>query len=162
MLITRQLHLLLTYSHQRRRYRIPSPKRVSLQALAVYLYCAFLGTWGLIGTENFPYHALQIGGLACLPVEVDTRSSLFFWLVAVPLFFGIPSVYVAYVAYDIRKRGLLPPEGKRRMLALYFGRIILVFVCLWGPFFVLFAFASWLPVSVMFIGGTVTHLQGPR
>jgi hypothetical protein len=161
-IITYELHKLLKNSHQRRRYTIPSRRTVTLQALAVYLYCAFLGTWGLLEREHLPLHAIQISGLACIPVETDMQSSLFFWLFFMPLFSLIPICYVVYVTWDIWWHQLLPPSGKRRLLALYFGRIILVFLVLWGPYFLLnYILATWLPTWVIFAGGTLSHLQGP-
>jgi len=160
--IARELHKLLRYSHQRRRYVHPTRQTVTRQALAVYLYCAFLGTWGLIDRANFPYHAVQIRGLACIPVEVDPSSSLFFWLAFLPLFAGIPMVYVMYVGFTVWKRQLLPPSGKRRLLVVYFGRIVVVFFAMWGPYFLLnYIFAAWLPTWVIFAGGFFSHFQGP-
>ena len=171
-LITYQLHSLLKCSQQTRRYRIPPPKNVTKHALLVYLYCAFLGSWGLFPQStstqdnndqtNFPYHAIQISGLACIPVEADLASSLFFWLFFMPLFSLIPIFYVIYVAIDIWRRQLLPSRGKRRLLALYFGRIIIVFLVFWGPYFLLnYLLASVVPTWVIYVGGTLSHLQGP-
>ena len=95
-------------------------------------------------------------------METDQASSLFFWLVFFPIYSGIHVVYVIYVTVDIWRRRLLPPAGKRRLLALYFGRIVVVFLVMWGPFFLLnFVFALWMPTWVMFFGGIFSHLQGP-
>lgn len=160
--ITFQLHSLLKCSHQRKRFWAPSRKTVTIQALAVYVYCTFLGTWGLISEKNFPFHAIQIRGLACIPVEADHRSTLFFWLVFMPVFSIIPIGYVLYVCWDVRRRKLLPPSGKRRLLTMYFGRIILVFLLMWGPYFLLnYILATWLPTWVIFAGGLFSHFQGP-
>ena len=157
-LITRQLHRLLTSSHERRRYRMPTPQTITIQALGIYAYCAFLGTWGLYDREHFPYYAVQLSGLACIPLEANLPSSLFFWLFFMPIFSVIPIGYVLYVSVDIYQRQLLPPRGKRRMLALYFGRIVLVFLALWGPYFLLnYLLATVLPTWVVFAGGTLTH-----
>jgi hypothetical protein len=160
--ITQQLHTMLRFSHQRRRYKSPTRIQVSKQALAVYFYCAFLGTWGLIDNENFPYHTGLTVGLACLPIERDTQSTIFFWLCFFPLFVGIPVVYVVYVCYDVMVvRKLLPPKGKRRVLSVYFFRLIMVFLIMWLPtFIVLFVAAPWLPTWAHFAGGTWSHLQG--
>lgn len=106
-------------------------------------------------------HSYQSSGLACIPVESDKASSLFFWIVFLPIFFGIPIVYVLYVCFDIWRRKLLPPSGKRRLLALYFGRIIIIFIALWGPHFLLnYVLATWLPTWLVYLGGTLSHLQG--
>jgi hypothetical protein len=159
--ITHQLHTMLRFSHQRRRYKSPTRIHVTKQALAVYFYCAFLGTWGLIDNENFPFHTGLPSGLACLPIERDTQSTIFFWLCFFPLFVGIPVVYVAYVCHDVLVRKLLPPIGQRRTLVVHFFRLILVFLIMWLPTFImLFMVASGLPPLAHFVGGTWSHLQG--
>jgi len=53
-------------------------------------------------------------------------------LIALP-----PFLYTFWVAFKIRKNKLLPLQGRTRALALYFWRIILVFVAFFLPIFVL-------------------------
>jgi hypothetical protein len=159
--VAHQLYTMLRFSAQRRRYRPPTRTQVSCHAVLVYMFSAFLGTWGLIEKESFPFHSGTRSGLACLPIEVDERSSLFFWLCFFPLFVGIPCVYVAWVSYDVWRRKLLPTTGHRRTLTVYFGRLIVVFVFMWLPtFIILFAAGNWLPPWAHWAGGTWSHLQG--
>jgi hypothetical protein len=55
---------------------------------------------------------------------------------------------------------LLPPSGKRRLLAIYFGRLCLVFIIMWIPaFIVMFVATEWLSPWVDWVGGTWSHLQ---
>jgi hypothetical protein len=132
-----------------------------MHSFVVYLYTGFLGTWGLTDNEKFPYYAGPASGLACLPREIDTRTSVFFWLCFFPLFAGIPTVYVVYVSYNVFQRKLLPPSGKRRLLAVYFFRLIFAFLIMWIPtLIILFIVVSGVPTSVLFAGGTWSHLQG--
>lgn len=159
--VTRELYTMLKFSDKRRRYKSPSRRFVSQQALAVYLYMAFLGTWGIMEAPHWPFHSGASGGLACLPIEVDQQSSLFFWLAFFPLFAGIPSIYIVFVTYQVWRRKLLPPTGKRRLLTVYFGRLVVVFYVMWLPTLViLFAFSSFVPPWVHFVGGLWSHLQG--
>jgi hypothetical protein len=159
--IAYQIHTMLRLSHNRRRYRPPTRKQVTMHSLVVYLYTGFLGTWGLTDNEKFPYYAGSASGFACLPREIDTRTSIFFWLCFFPLFAGIPIVYVAYVSYNVFMRKLLPPSGKRRLLAIYFFRLISAFWIMWIPTLViLFVVTTGVPTSVLFAGGTWSHLQG--
>jgi hypothetical protein len=141
--ITYQLYTMLRYSHDRRRY------------IQCDLYvCWFLGTWGLFFQ---PVGALS--GLACLPIDVDRRSTIIFRVVFVPLFVWIPTVYVLYAGAHVLYMKLLPPSGKRRLLTIYFGRLCLVFMIMWIPtFFVLFLAREWLSR----VGGTWSHLQGGK
>ena len=51
-------------------------------------------------------------------------------------------------------------QGKRRLLSIYFGRIITVFVGMWLPFLVLVYVAGyWLSPWVLWAGGVFGHLQ---
>jgi hypothetical protein len=156
-----QLHKMLRNSHNRRRYKLPSKRQVTMQALAVYAWCSFLGSWGIYeAPQDFPFHSGLVAGLACVPLEVDSASSVFFWVVFFPCFCGIPIVYVSWVTWDVYHRKLLPPSGKRRLLMIYFGRIVLIFLVMWIPTLLLiFVLSSWLPPWVPFAGGTWSHFQ---
>ena len=157
--VTYQLHTMLRYSYRRRRYRSPSRATVSIHAAIVYLFCFFLGSWGVYDKQMFPYHSGTYSGLACLPLEVDRASTMFFWFIFFPLFAGIPILYVGYACYDVWRNTLLPPTGKRRLLAVYFARLIIVFLVMWIPtVVVLFV----VPVGpwLSFAGGSWSHLQG--
>jgi hypothetical protein len=159
--VSRELHKLLKDSLGFHHYKVPTRRYVTTQALSIYAFCFFLGTWGLIESPKFPHYAVSTSGLACLPLEQDRTSSLFFWMVFFPLFGGIPTAYVLYVPIDIWRRKLLPPRGKRRQLSLYYGRIVVVFISMWIPFLVVdFMFGAWMPLWLKYLGGTLSHLQG--
>lgn len=159
--VVRELYTMLRFSNQRRRYKSPTRVHVMQQALLVFLFIGFLGTWGAIEAPHWPYHAGAASGLACLPIEVDHASTLFFWLVFFPLFAGIPSFYIIFVTFQVWYYKLLPPTGKRRLLAVYFGRLILVFYVMWVPTLVLiFAVPAYLPSWAAFLSGLWSHLQG--
>ena len=64
-------------------------------------------------------------------------STWFFWFAFVPLFMLIPLVYVLWSCGNILYKGMVPPVGRRRNLALYFFRLIFVFVFMWLPFIVI-------------------------
>ena len=155
-----QLHRMLKFSRGRRRYTPPKIVHILRQTGIVYVYTAFLGTWGIYLGKAFPSAAPS--GLACIPIEVDKKSSFFFWLIFFPIFVAIPVVYVIWVGYDVMFRSkLLPPSGKRRQLSVYFGRLVLAFIIMWLPtFLLLFVAGSWLPPWVHWVGGTWSHLQG--
>jgi hypothetical protein len=55
-----------------------------------------------------------------------------------PCFVVIPFVYIFYVMFDVWRRKLLPPKGRRRGLSIYFFRVFIVFLIIWAPFIVLF------------------------
>ena len=161
-IVAKQLHSILRDSHDCRRHHIPSAKTITKQALAVYAFTIFLGLLGIIEAPWFPHESGPASGLACVPREgEDTASSLFFWLCFFPLFAGIPILFVMWIIWDVYRRKLLPPSGKRRLLSIYFARIIVVFLIMWLPIMLMmFLFGSWLPPWAHFIEGTWSHLQG--
>ena len=161
-IIAHQLHKILRQSNTRRRYKLPTRKQVTIQSLIVYAWCLFLGAWGYNRSERFPYMAGQLSGLACLPLEGNSKANvIFFWLCFFPLFAGIPIVYVLYICWDIYAKKLFPPPGQRRLFTIYFGRLIIVFLVMWIPTLVLlFVFSEWVPEWVDFFGGSWSHLQG--
>jgi hypothetical protein len=69
--------------------------------------------------------------------------------------------YVCWAAYQIYKHKLLPPEGRRRVLSIYFFRLAAVFIIMWLPgLLFLFVTAAWLDPWVQWAGGAWSHLQG--
>jgi len=161
--IVYEVHRLLRMSHKRARYQPPSRQTVLKQTTAVYLYSLF---WGLIGVwkvPGLPHQTLALYGLACFPHEYDFASTLFNWLVFVPCFMVLPICYASVVVVDVVRRKLLPPTGRRRGLALYFSRVILVYYVMWIPGLIVFCFLGSfirIPVWVFWAGAAWSHFQG--
>lgn len=123
-IISYELFTLLKNSNRRLRTPPPTFKKVGLQALAVYAWaiCIFLIRYF---TED----------VKRLPTWVEV--TLYFMISA-----GIPILYLCYVCFVIWRRKLLPSmNGPLRVLALYFFRIIAVFLLLWLPGVFLLSFA---------------------
>lgn len=159
--IARELTKMLQKGDRFRRYQPPSRSYVATQALCVYVMISFLGVWGAIDAPKWPFYAGTRSGLACLPVSPDRQSTLYFWLIFIPLFAGIPSVYIICVTINLWRLKLLPPSGKRRLLTIYFGRLILVFYVMWIPtVLTLFILTPYMSPLANFVGGLWSHLQG--
>lgn len=129
-----QLHRLLASSHVRRRYFAPTHARVHLQSWSVYAYAASWAALSLWEHARLPYEQAAWSGEICLPTEYSRASTVFYFLAHVPLSVGIPVLYVMGVTVDIVRRNLLPPAGKRRLLVVYFCRILGGFFLLWTPY----------------------------
>jgi energy-converting hydrogenase Eha subunit A len=159
--VTRELHLMLRSGGRFRRYRSPTRKYVILQSLAIYLCMGCLGFWGVFDEPNWPFYSGTRSGFACLPVVSDGKSRIYFWVIFMPLFAVIPSVYIIFVTFDVWRRNLLPPSGRRRLLVIYFGRLIVVFYVMWLPtLFTLFILYKYMSPMGNFLGGLWSHLQG--
>ena len=161
LMIAREIHSLLKSSFQRIKYTIPTPRQVTFTAVLVYLYAIVLSSAGIWGSHVswFPHETVSISGLGCFPLEYSVESSIFYFLVFIPLLAGIPLTYVLYICYDIVKRKLMPPSGKRRLLSIYFLRVVAAYVLMWMPHLVL-CLAGTGKAWAVFAGGTWGHLQG--
>jgi hypothetical protein len=95
-------------------------------------------------------------------MEYDQTSTLFWWLLFVPCFLGLPVAYFTYVIFDIWKRGLLPPMGRRRNLSLYFFRLVFVYFFMWFPFALICTVGNFVNISswIFWAGAAWSHLQG--
>ena len=160
--IVYQIHKLLRHSHIRRRYMPPSRRHVMIHASIVYTYATF---WGLLGVWNIswlPHKTSAFYGFACFPIEYDLASTIFWWLLFAPAFLMLPILYVVYVIYDIWKRDLLPKQGRRRNLSIYFFRLIFVYFFMWTPSLVICLVGNFVKISpwVYWAGAAWSHLQG--
>lgn len=130
--IARHLHRMLQCGARMERYFPPTWQRVVCESLGVYVWMAFVASWVFI--PFLPHDIALSAGLACLPHEYDTASTVFLWTVFMPAFALLPTAYALYVAWDIMVYNkLLPPRGKKRDLAVYFARIVAVFLLMWVP-----------------------------
>lgn len=127
MVIAWEIYTLLLSSNIRKRYFPPTNRQVVRRSLACYGVGIVAASIPIVADklnwENFmPTPGLQAGFL-CVPVEHSLASSLVFWLVAMPMNFALPVSYVIWVVVDVCFiRHLLPPQGRRRDLSVYFSR----------------------------------------
>ena len=165
--IAHELHGFQCATNELRVYVPPSRRRVAVQAACVYAWAAFIASWTLIGlvAPAMPHRANAVGGMACMPIEHSAASTLFFWLCFVPMFVGAPLAYIIYVAAHTRRHNLV---SRRRTLAsrqalslaLYFLRIFVVFLLMWGPSIVLIFVFDMRSPWLAWAGGSWSHLQG--
>jgi len=163
LVVARHLHDMLRTLQAGRRYDPPTCCRVCVEATVVYTYASVLSSLTLLPEKmpwSPPIREDAIGGVACVPVEYSLVSTLFFWLIFVPLMIGIPIVYIGWVCHDVHKYGMLPSSGRSRFLALYFLRLVFVFVGMWLPVVILIFGVAMNNYWLSFMGGTWSHLQG--
>jgi hypothetical protein len=157
-----EIHKLLNCYSLQLPYRAPTRRAVARNAILVYLFSFFLGSWGLIEEWEswLPHRINAYNGFVCIPMAYDRKSSVFFFAVFYPLMNGIPLAFSLWATFDILWHNKLPSSGKRRELAIYFFRIILVFLIMWLPglfcFFVLGGTDPWYVV----VSGAWSHSQG--
>jgi hypothetical protein len=95
-------------------------------------------------------------------MEYSRASTLFFWLVYLPLTLGMPIVFASYVVVDILKNKLLPPTGKRRALTMFLLRLCFLYFAIWLPFLILFLVGNFIIINplIHWTGAAISHLQG--
>ena len=159
--ISYQLYSMLWHARHHQQYRQPTLTQVTKQSLLAYLWAMFVASWGLWDQPWWPHKTWLVNGTACVPMDYNVASTLFFYLVFFPCLMGAPMGYVAFVGYRIYKYKMLPQTGHRRILAVYFLRLAAVFVIMWLPallfFFIL---GAWMGHWVLWGGGAWSHLQG--
>uniref|UniRef100_A0A7S4B5E8 G-protein coupled receptors family 1 profile domain-containing protein n=1 Tax=Chrysotila carterae TaxID=13221 RepID=A0A7S4B5E8_CHRCT len=140
-------------------YEPPSSRRMYCTVAILYSWSLFVALWTLI--PFLPHEANAGSGLACFPLEYDTGSSLFFWLVFTPCFLLIPLFYIFILSIRAWQQGLLAQASdKARPLAYFYMRIVLVFVVFWVPSVTLLYVVPMSDPWIFWAGGTWSHLQG--
>ena len=159
--VARHLYLMLSAAKHFRRYAPPTHRRVLWEVAIIYAYSLGLGMLGLLDAPWWPHKTKLTIGSACIPMDYDTASTVFFYCVIFPLLFGGPLAYVLWAGYQIWKHELLPPSGRRRILAVYFFRLGAVFLIMWLPgLLLLFVTGAWVDPWLAWAGGSWSHLQG--
>lgn len=131
---------MLQYSNNRRRYYPPTLSKVVQHAGIVYLGSAILALLEYV--PGIPVESAPQFGSACLPLQYDLLSTVFFYAVFLPLLALIPILLVAYYAFDVWRSSILPTTGKGRNLAVYFARVIVCFAIMWLPAVILIFMAG--------------------
>jgi len=128
--IAKEIYHLALNSYKRRRTKQPSIRRVITQMGLIYVLTGLLCfwyaapiSWSIITIRNEP---------CCL---TDFKHS---WGPIVVMVFTMPPLlYVFAIGYKVKKEKLLPVEGRTRVIALYFMRIIVIFMTFYIPMLVL-------------------------
>ena len=129
-LLAREIHRMLSYGQNFRRYVTPTLKQIARDSLCVLLFAAFVSSWGVwkIWLDWMPNQTVLMNGIGCFPQDFDLPTSLFFYLVFFPLLLGFPMAYVLFLGYQIWAKEMLPKQGRRRMLASFFMRLMAIYV----------------------------------
>ncbi|CAB9528531.1 expressed unknown protein [Seminavis robusta] len=137
-----------------------------MEAMGVYVLCGFsaftgiMQSVGLSWESKWPHWTRLAYGAVCFPQPHDPSSLAYYFLVFFPLLFGIPLVYVVYASVTIVRQNLLPPSGRRRALAVYFFRLTVAFLVMWGPCLLFFCITGpFVSTWVYWIGAIWGHLQ---
>lgn len=164
LVISLEVYKMLKTSRAGIRYFPPTIKRVWTQILAVYAYGLILSTVTFMIPDNsdFPFQVGVYSGYFCMPVQYNLASTLIFFLIFLPLAAGIPMATAGYVFYDVYfGNHLMPKNGKGKLLAIYFMRIIIVFFVWWFPGILISL--VWTGINPWYqwgSGSVFSHLQG--
>jgi hypothetical protein len=159
---TREIHCLLRRSHRVARYYPPTRRRVVIQSVAIYLYSLFLALLILVKGKWLPQDVDAQYGFVCLPMQYDRTALLFWYLIFVPLYMGIPTAYIMWVFFDVYFHHLLPARARSRSrtLTIFFFRITIIFIVFWTPTMVVYYVVRGIAPWGMFVVGSWSHSQG--
>ena len=136
--VSHEVYIVVVNSYHRRRTKPPSLRKILLQVMAVCIGSILVVTWFMIDTSWSPFTITDtihchtnVGG----PTDGSEDPVFNVWtgniiccLVVTP-----PILYVIYVSWKVHKGRLLPLKGRTRALAIYFFRIIWLFVLFYIP-----------------------------
>ena len=161
--IVYQIHKLLRYSHYRRRYIPPTIKDVCRQGAIVYVYSLIWGLLAGLNIDGFPMSSHANAGFSCFPLDGEAPGQTwFFFFVFIPMFMGIPAAYSFCAVFHIYWNELMPPEGRRRKIAMFLLRVVLLYFIVWLPFMLIGAVNMFVPFNtwIFYITAMISHLQG--
>ena len=146
--VAREIYTIVLASYQRQKVNPPSIRTCLGQVAISYLVGLIIATWWTLDVNASPftlYDRRSCDWNAGSPAEEedpvfnDVTSSLLAFAIVFP-----PLGYVFWVWFRIWKRNLLPLRGRTRMIALYFCRIVLVFLGFTFPAMMLMTVRTWL------------------
>ena len=127
-LLAREIYRMLSFGQNFRRYVSPTPLIIARNSACVLFLAAFVASWGVWQVSWLPHETLLLGGTACLPSYYNVETTLFFYLVFFPFLLLIPMGFVIYLVFQIWHKGMIPKEGRRKMLATFFFRLTAVYL----------------------------------
>ena len=131
-LLAREIYHMLSYGQNFRHYETPTTAKIARDSIAVLLFSAFVSSWGIYNgvwhVTWLPYKTVLMNGLGCFPQDFDLPTGLFYYLFAYPALLAAPMGYVFFLCFRIWYKKMLPKQGRRRMLATFFLRLVAIYV----------------------------------
>eukprot|EP00547_Thalassionema_nitzschioides_P013541 CAMPEP_0194248396 /NCGR_PEP_ID=MMETSP0158-20130606/18273_1 /TAXON_ID=33649 /ORGANISM="Thalassionema nitzschioides, Strain L26-B" /LENGTH=293 /DNA_ID=CAMNT_0038984689 /DNA_START=111 /DNA_END=989 /DNA_ORIENTATION=- len=154
-IIAYQIHKMLRVTQKCQRYKAPSKRYIVKQSLAVYVFAGLFAAIYQIGNGEsgvVPPITLVVE-IVCIPIPFTPAQKWFNYLFMWGLSGIVPSIYILSVAFDIWRRKLLPKNQreKTRQIALYYMRLIVVFLIIWVAFITLHFVGGWPAATAAFI-----------
>ncbi len=105
-LVSSELHSIIVSSTSMARlndFKKPSLRRILTKVSVVYAISLFIASW--MQVDFIPLRASPAAGMACLPMQYNVESEVFFWLVFINLILLMPLGVVLFVIWDIYRKG---------------------------------------------------------
>ena len=142
MFVGREIYTIVLASYQRQRVDPPSIPKCLAQVAASYLIGAAVALWYTMDLKASPF-TLYDRQSCDWKAESQVFNNLTSSIVAFAIVFP-PLGYVFWVWFRVWKRKLLPLRGRTRMIALYFCRIVVVFLGFSFPAMMMSTIRTWL------------------
>jgi len=131
--IAKEIYDLVLNSYHRRRSQPPSSRKVIVQVGVIYALVGLLSGWFVAPISSWT----SIMSIENEPICVSKFKHPIGGMAVAMAFSMPPFLYVFWVAYKIKHEKLLPLKGRTRVLALYFMRIVVIFVAFYIPILLL-------------------------
>jgi len=141
--VARETYVMMNNSFKRKKTSGPTVRKAVLQTAIVYILSFAYSLWAALEVPSSPFHIANIADCQFLPgsPELDTMDGGWFSSIGAGILhacvFMPPLIYVLYACIVVKKRHLMPIQGRTRAVALYFFRIAVVFFCFYFPIFLL-------------------------
>lgn len=128
-LLAREINKMLSYGQNFRRYQSPTTYQVARNSILALTWAACVAAWGVIHKASWwPHQTVLFQGVGCFPQDYDLASTLFTYFIFTPALLMGPLAYTLYLVYRIYKHDMLPKQGRRRMLYIFFIRLVAIFL----------------------------------
>lgn len=120
--IVYKIHTMLMRARKFVRTTPPTPRQVLAEVSCIYLFASLWMVWSLI--------LLHRGAT----IFSNTNAA---WLTSKSVMCGPPFLYTLGACIHVYTKGLLPTQGRTRVLSIFFLRVVIIFLLTWVPFLIL-------------------------
>lgn len=142
-LVTYEINKLVEHSNRGKRLPVPKVQKVCKQVAAVYLFAASIAALMVLPVPFAIFHITdERRGEGTVGGGPDGWFTFSIATLIVSVLIMIPSFYVVFIRIQMWRKKLLPPEGRTRVLTLFFLRVVIIFLLFYIPNLLLTVFRN--------------------
>ena len=154
-----EIHRMLMANKQTRRYKPPTPKRVTVNSVIIHVFSILMATFTVLPLGIFP-KATPSSGCEAYPEPGNRAQLIFYWVFFMPLTALIPTLLVTILCFHIWWKQLIPlNNAKYRSLLFYFARLLATIYLVIIAVIVSFFFTNWVQAIAFMIFNLIGLIQ---